>query len=456
MRIYPRSLFGQIAIAYLATMMVAALALPLVASLLLKDTAGSYQQQVLMRQAQSVARGLSHRQDWRVDLSPTLRQLYATGYDGRAYSVIDRGGRPVISSRLQSVPVIAAAPRRSSPSFFSTGSIQGLSVPVRRGGSDLWIIVSQDMSDPGVVTDDIVTSFLYRFLLGLAPILLLLFLINAVLIRRSTQAVLRLSRRAAEVGPTRLDIRLASNNLPIEVAPLAEATNQALDRLETGFRVQAEFVANVAHELRTPLSLLQLQIDGLDDMAPKAALRATIERASHVVSQLLDLASLEQLAIRPDERFNLDTMVRETVETIAPMIFSHGRTIALSGSEEAHPVIGRELLISLALSNLIDNAARHSPSGTHIEVVVHSDGSVAVEDNGPGIANTDLDLLSRRFWRADHARSDSAGIGLSIVKRIVEAHGGRLNVANRPGGGAVFTIKLVPSHSAPERDSAKS
>jgi signal transduction histidine kinase len=444
MRYYPRSLFWQIVWAHLATVIIAALALPLLVSYLLQSTGTRYQKRVLSHQAQAVARGLvaDPGHGWHVNLDPTLGALYAAGYDGRAYAVVDRAGRALAVSRDVVGAAASAAPHGGRATFFRAGNVEGLSVPVRRGRTDLWIVMTQDMDNPEVVADDIVEAFLFRFLLCLLPVLLLLPIINALLIWRSTQAVLRVSRRAAQVDPTHLDIRLSSAQLPVEIVPLVDATNQALDRLEAAFRTQSEFIANVAHELRTPLSLLRLQIDGLDDPARKASLSASIQRISHVVSQLLDLAALEQLMIGADEMFDLAVVARDVVAALAPMVFEGQRTIALSGSEGPIMVAGRDTLMSLALTNLIDNATRHTPKGTHIEVVLGADGSVAVEDDGPGIAAADIGMLQTRFWRADHARSDSAGIGLSIVERIVSAHEGRLSAENRSTGGAILTIGL--------------
>ena len=100
------------------------------------------------------------------------------------------------------------------------------------------------------------------------------------------------------------------------------------------------------------------------------------------------------------------------------------------------------VLIGLALSNLVTNAFRHTPAGTTVGVAVDPDGSIAVTDDGPGITAHTPDQLTRRFWRADHARSDSAGLGLAIVDRVARVHGTVLTIGNRPGGGAVFSIRL--------------
>ncbi len=274
--------------------------------------------------------------------------------------------------------------------------------------------------------------------------LALLPIANLVLVRRSTRIVRRVSRQAAQIGPANLAVRLPAAALPSEVEPLAIATNNALDRLEQGFRTQSEFVANVAHELRTPLASLRLRLDAVADADVARGMNATLDRAAHVISQLLDLASLERLSVDPVEQFELVAIASAAVEEAAPAIYAGGRTIALGGNAQRLKVRGRAQLIILALANLIDNAARHTPPGTRIEVNIYADGGVSVEDDGPGIAPASLDAVTQRFWRSDQSRTDSAGIGLSIVERILTAHHARLVVGNRPQGGASFRFTLSP------------
>jgi len=100
--------------------------------------------------------------------------------------------------------------------------------------------------------------------------------------------------------------------------------------------------------------------------------------------------------------------------------------------------------LTMALTNLIDNAQLHTPPGTTIEVELNPAGSVSIADDGPGIIEADQSKLASRFWRADHRRSDGAGLGLSIVQRIAAVHHGRLIIAKAAQGGACFTLALQP------------
>lgn len=442
---HPRSLFGQIVLVHLITIVIVALTLPMAISSMLRRTATSYQRELLVRQASALEQRLSvDAMGWHVRPNAIQDALYAAGQAGRAFAVIRADGKSFLSSAHSDVRLYDAAPRLPQPAFFHVGPLRALSRPVRIGGIPAWLIVSQDINDPEVVTDDVVRAFLSRFLWLLLPVLALLPIANLALVRRSTRMVRSVSHQAAQIGPANLAVRLPAGALPSEVEPLAIATNNALDRLEQGFRTQSEFVANVAHELRTPLASLRLRLDAVSDAEVARGMNATLDRAAHVISQLLDLASLERLSIDPAERFELVAVASAAVEEAAPAIYAGGRTIALVGNAKQLTVRGRPQLIVLALANLIDNAARHTPPGTRIEVKVDTDGSISVEDDGPGIAPASLYAVTQRFWRSDQSRTDSAGIGLSIVERILTAHHAHLLVSNRTQSGACFRFALMP------------
>jgi signal transduction histidine kinase len=100
-------------------------------------------------------------------------------------------------------------------------------------------------------------------------------------------------------------------------------------------------------------------------------------------------------------------------------------------------------MLHRAIRNLAENALRHTPEGSSVEIGVSGDGAVSVSDEGPGVAPAERELIFRRFWRRDRSRADGAGLGLAIVSRIVEAHAGRIEVSNRTGGGAMFSIRLA-------------
>src|SRR5207237_5715744 len=141
--------------------------------------------------------------------------------------------------------------------------------------------------------------------------LLFLLAIDIVIFRRALRPLLKASEMAKKINPTRTDIRLPPEEIPKEILPLVEAVNQALDRLEQGFRVQREFTADAAHELRTPLAILRTRIDTLADQKVSKVLREDIEGMSRIVSQLLDIAELDTLVVDPLEQADLHAVCAE-------------------------------------------------------------------------------------------------------------------------------------------------
>ena len=225
--------------------------------------------------------------------------------------------------------------------------------------------------------------------------------------------------------------------------PLVSAVNKALDRLDQGFRLLREFTADAAHELRTPLSILRTRVETLDDPHVAKALHSDIEAMSRIVGQLLDIAELEAFTIDQTEVADLQAACAEVAEFIAPLALEQGREIALLGATAPVWIKGNAEMIKRAIRNLAENAIRHAPKHTVVEFVVEENGTVTVQDRGPGISDEERELIFQRFWRRDRNQHGSTGLGLSIVQRIAELHGATIDVQNRPRGGAKFSLTFV-------------
>lgn len=437
-----RSLLAQVMLLHVATAIATAIVLPFAVSAMLRKTASRYEHGILSAQTSTLAGTLSARGgaagcNGRLSaaISPAPRQ------EGLAYIVTDQGGR-VLSRYGPARPALErAAPREAVPRFFRLGPLEGLSTPLHQGRC-AWIIMSQDRDAPQFVSDDIVRSFLAQFALLFIPLLFLVPVIGALLMGRMLHRMKRTADIATSIGPRTADIRLPLDTLPAEVVPLASATNRALDRLAEGLRAQTEFAANVAHELRTPLALIRLKLQILEETEDRRQLLNAVDRAGRVVTQLLALVELERSDETTPSPFHPKHVVEAALVERAPHILSTGRRIELAEGGDEAVRIGQPTMLALAIDNLLDNAVHHTPPGTNIRVEVHEDGSVSVEDDGPGIAPEDMDRIGRRFWRADRQSGSGVGIGLSIVNRIASANGGSLAVSIPPNGrGIRFTLK---------------
>ena len=274
----------------------------------------------------------------------------------------------------------------------------------------------------------------------LAPLFIGTLLMAPLTIRRALKPLDRLSSEAALIEPSRTDVRLNEAGVPIEILPLVHAVNTALERIDEGFELQRRFTTNAAHELRTPLAILRARIDGLEEGEPKAGLSRDVARMTRLVSQLLTAGRLEMQPPALDGLVDLAIVARETVERLAILPVAQDHALRLQVPQKPVTINGDEEALGDALRNLIDNALVHSPDGAPIDVSVAEDGSMEVRDRGSGIPPEHREQIFERFWRARKSGGEGAGLGLSIVRAIVNAHHGVIRVADNPGGGTVFHL----------------
>lgn len=450
-----RSIISRIIWLHMVAVGVTSILMPLALYWLLSSTASHLHHRALREFADSITQYLVPAPDgrWHLDLPAGLSELYSESYGRYGYAVLDGDGRVLFSS-LDDHAAIFPKDRRAAPEEFleterSGAPIYGASIAETVDGKTLWVQVAQDLAHRDVLIDDIVADFFPRVGWITIPILLALLMTDIFIFRRALRPVLQASETAQTIGPARTDVRLPTRNLPREILPLVNAVNQALDRLEQGFRVQRDFTADAAHELRTPLAILRARIDTLENRAMGEALRRDIDGMSRIVSQLLDIAELESFVVDPAERADLHSVAADVAAFIAPLAVAQGKSVALTGVNSPVWIRGNAETLFQAIRNLAENAIGHTQAGTTVEIEVTESGMVLVLDCGPGVPESERELIFRRFWRRDRLRHGHAGLGLSIVSRIVEAHSGAIAVTNRNGGGAVFSLSFVRCDDAP-------
>lgn len=280
------------------------------------------------------------------------------------------------------------------------------------------------------------------------PLLLILLLVSIVTVRNTLSPLRELSRQAEAINPQATDLRLPRDGVPIEILPLVNAVNSALDRLEEGFHIQREFTADAAHELRTPLAVLAAHIDTLPDRETAASLRCDLDTMSRLVEQLLRAAHVESLVVAPSDSADLCAIARDVAVYLAPMAIRDDRTLEVDAPEAPVYVNGQTEALFHAVRNLADNALRHSPRGTAVILTVTATPpALAVRDHGPGVPADLRDKIFQRFWRSDQ-QTGGAGLGLAIVGRTMKVHGGRVTVQDAEGGGALFRIEFSAEGTA--------
>ena len=231
-----------------------------------------------------------------------------------------------------------------------------------------------------------------------------------------------------------------------EISRLSIRLDELFASLEMSLRTQRQLVADASHELRTPITTLRANIGllahpGALDESERAEMladvEAELEAMTILVGELVELARGEEPDVVPRE-FRLDEVVQSVVDRTA----KRAPTVSFRTQLEPSVIVGIPERVERAISNLLDNARKWSPSGAIVDVAVH-DGLVEVRDRGPGIAAEDLPLIFNRFYRSPAARGmPGAGLGLAIVKQIADAHGGSVTVDQASGGGALLRLQL--------------
>jgi signal transduction histidine kinase len=236
---------------------------------------------------------------------------------------------------------------------------------------------------------------------------------------------------------------------------LVGSLNDLLARLNRALEVQRQFVADAAHELRSPLTAVQLQLQLLKraDSAEERALALErlergVQRSTRLVQQLMTLARQDpQEPEQADAPVDLDRLVREVAADLEPLAQRNGLTLMLD-SRAPLEIRGDQESLRVMLGNLIDNAVRYTPRGGTVTVRARAEGSDAlleVEDSGPGIPADQRDRVFDRFYRVPRqdASEEGSGLGLAIVKRVVDRHRGRISLdTGEAGSGLRVTIGL--------------
>jgi two-component system sensor histidine kinase BaeS len=267
---------------------------------------------------------------------------------------------------------------------------------------------------------------------------------------RVTRPITALTTAAGDLAAGRRDTRVDTDG-PGELRTLAEAFNEMADHLDREDRLRRNLVADVAHELRTPLAILQgsteALLDGVDQPTPDilVSLNDEVTRLRRLVGDLETLAAAEAASLRHRlDRVDLADVAASAADLLRPLADDRGTTLTVDAAPAA--VIGDADRLHQIAVNLIANAVKFTPAGGAITISTRTNGATAsleVVDNGPGIPEQDLPHVFERFWRgANGIRASGSGIGLAVVAELVAVHQGTVTAGNVSAGGARLTVTL--------------
>lgn len=312
------------------------------------------------------------------------------------------------------------------------------------------------LAQPVSVRNRLAANVALRTLWPLIVLLPLLGLAVWVVVGRGLKPLRRVTGALDARHPEALD-PLPDTRLPLEVQPLVRALNGLLARLSTALDTQKAFVADAAHELRTPLAAVQIQTQlvarASDDATRREALadlQAGVTRATRLAEQLLALARSEPDGQTQTNAIDLHALLADCVLTYAPLAQQRGVDLGIEKSDAA-TVNGNAEALRVMFNNLVDNAAKYTPQGGRVDVsLVVEDGHpvVRIADSGSGIPPAERERVFDRFYRAgasaNRVRTDvtGTGLGLAIVRRIALQHGASVTLGDSPAGGLLVSVRF--------------
>lgn len=286
-----------------------------------------------------------------------------------------------------------------------------------------------------------------------AASLILAFLLGAMMSKRISRPIAKAIRAASEISKGNYKQRIEEKSTTREIRQLNATVNDLADSLEKQQKLRKTMAANISHELRTPLANLQSSLEAMiDDIWEPSGERLEscheeILRINRLVGDLEKLERAEaENAVLNIEKIDLTELARHIVHNFEPDFYKKGVKLILIG--HAVTIRADKDKISQVIVNLLSNALKYTPEGGHVEIEVKStvySAELIVRDTGNGISPEDLPNIFERFYRADKSRNrltGGSGLGLSIAKAIVEAHGGSIGVTSELNKGAVFTVQL--------------
>ncbi len=452
MKISLHSLFGRLAVGLVLTALAAVLVATAFLYLRFHQTDTRFREGTLRSFAVGIAADIAanHGRSYAANLR-TERQLARAG---GTYAVVDGDERWLGGTAPDHQAFVPTDGK--TPFFFELpGATPGTTrygLVLRINGIDPPTYVEVVCPLGEIVFDSVLEEFIKDIAWLWLPFLALILITNLAVAHIALAPVRLAVAQAQAITTQAVAAPIDETNLPADVQALVRAVNLAFARLQASYRTLEEFVADIAHDLRTPITIMKLQFARAKSQDAEA-ITPEIERIERLVEQLLDRARIGRLSVTPEDQVDLAELCRRVAEFLAPLVIARGRSIELVGADRPLLVAGIFDDLFRALRNLLENGLSHAPVGSTLTVMVDADTtSVSVIDDGPGFVDDilALDVNERTAIRSD--RFEGAGLGLSIAARTLQAFGGRLQLANVPSRGASARMILKPWR-APERPS---
>lgn len=412
------------------------------------------QDEMLRRQATELLRYLKVDKDREASftLPRELGNIYKDRDSGYVFVLHDGHGNIISRSHPLAVALLrqGMVPVTES-TFMDTSAVDGETaalymlarpVPTPRGMRYLTVGQARTIDDLLLVAAG--RDATRHLLMWLVPAFVLVLLTVGSTVNAALLPLRRLSADVQAIGAHNPEQKLSTAQIPSEIKPLVDSVNTLLERLGRALATQQQLSADTAHQLKTPLAIMQARLELLKKLPGRDDLLADVQRMTRLINQMLHFAQLMQ-AQAAFEPVDICDVVRDVAARLTPLAHSQGLGIDVKAPAKPVMVKGAELLVAEAIQNLTDNALRHSPDKAKVDVEVTADGKVHVHDRGPGVPPLERDVIFSRFWQGEgreQKRGGGTGLGLAIVAEIMRQHGGDVRVDDRTGGGSTFTLSF--------------
>lgn len=270
------------------------------------------------------------------------------------------------------------------------------------------------------------------------------FVATPIVVRRSLRGLEQAAAQADSIDIEKRGVRLTSTGMPSEVTPFVRAVNGALGRLDEGYDRQERFLADAAHELRTPIAILKTRVASLPQGMTKSLLTEDTARLAVLAEQMLDLQRLKQ-DVRHFTDVDLIQLAQRVVLDMGPLAFTAGYEVGFEAAAANAVVQGDPVALERVVTNLVQNAIDHGGRTGTIAVIVGQNW-IEVADEGQGVPAELRERVFEPFFKR-HQGTKGSGLGLKLVQEIMELHGGNITIVQRPLG-ACFRVEFAPSITA--------
>ena len=394
----------------------------------------------LLEQAQKIASFIEY--DWigNFDLDfPRRMKDYYSEDSSSQYAVLNSSGKVLFSSKNFIKSRIQETLKESGKHYFNFSTPNGknyigLKYDYLFENKIYPVYVIEEEAEFSKFLRGLETEFLINILAFGIPPLLLQAIFILFIFRQTFQPIIKASMDAKKIKYENLSLRLDEKDIPTEIMPLIRSVNNGLARLEKSAETQKFFIANAAHELRTPISILKARIASLKDEKEVYLLNEDLRNINRLISQMLDISRLDLAESAEKTQVSLNDLTKKACEDIGALFVRDEKELSLEELEKNQIIYGNEDTLFRAVLNLLENALKHTTYKTPVEVIVDAK-KIIIRDYGPVIPEDKKSKLFERFEKLpDSIHTKGSGLGLAIVKKAAEIHGGSIKILTRRDG----------------------